>query len=87
MSTVRTEDLHVLVSFVDDVQDSSDFVVVRYTANGRPDPTFGGDGIVITSFGTGADMANALAVQTDGKILAAGEVYARFGLARYLGDI
>ncbi|TMK87203.1 MAG: hypothetical protein E6G40_06645 [Actinobacteria bacterium] len=74
-------------SFVDDTQDSSDFVLVRYTSDGRPDPTFGGDGTVITSFGTGADVANALAVQADGKMLAAGEVYARFGLARYLGDI
>src|SRR5207249_1376786 len=50
-------------SFVDDTQDSSDFVLVRYTSDGRPDPTFGGDGTVITSFGTGADVANALAVQ------------------------
>jgi len=41
---------------------------------------------VVTSFGSGADVANALAVQTDGRIVAAGEVYTRFGLARYLGD-
>ena len=73
-------------SFVDPAQDSSDFVVVRYASDGDLDPSWGGDGIVVTSFGSGADVSNALAVQPDGKIVAAGEVYTRFGLARYLGD-
>jgi len=73
-------------SFADAPQDSSDFVVVRYTPDGQQDPTWGSNGVVVTSFGSGADMANSLAVQSDGNVVAAGEVYTYFGLARYLGD-
>jgi hypothetical protein len=45
---------------------------------------FGNGGIVVTSFGTGADWAGALALQRDGKIGAAGSIYESQGLARYL---
>jgi hypothetical protein len=72
-------------SYVEPFQDSSDFVVARYRPNGRLDSRFGGDGVVLTSFGSGADGANALAAQSDAKIAAVGEVYTRFGLARHLG--
>ncbi len=39
---------------------------------GDLDSTFGGAGFVITTIGTGNDVANAVAVQTDGKIVAGG---------------
>ncbi|HEX2424412.1 MAG TPA: delta-60 repeat domain-containing protein, partial [Actinomycetota bacterium] len=49
------------------------FVVARYTAGGRLDPTFGGDGMVSTSFeARGGGAAVAVAVLAGGKILAAG---------------
>jgi len=51
---------------------NTDFALVRYTANGSLDPTFGTDGVVTTPVGTGADVAYAVAVQPDGKIVAAG---------------
>jgi uncharacterized delta-60 repeat protein len=48
-----------------------DFAVVRYTKNGSLDTTFGAAGIVLTDFGDD-DRSQAVAVQPDGKILAAG---------------
>src|SRR5262245_38181584 len=58
-------------------------------ADGDLDVTFGSGGIVITGFGGGYDFANALALQSDGKIVAAGETRSglsgprNFALARY----
>lgn len=47
----------------------TDFVVARYTANGTPDPTFGSQGSVRTP--VGAPLAD-VAIQPDGRILAVG---------------
>jgi uncharacterized delta-60 repeat protein len=62
------------------------FVVIRYDPDGSPDSTFGSGGIVTTDFG-GFDAAYAVAIQTDGKIIAAGRGGAGrdFALARYIG--
>lgn len=49
-----------------------DFAVTRFLPNGTPDPSFGTNGSVMTSFGTIKDEAYAVAVQSDGKIIAAG---------------
>ena len=50
-----------------------DFALVRYTAAGAIDPTFGSGGKVITSFGTtGSGYARGVVVQADGKIVAGG---------------
>lgn len=52
----------------------ADFAVIRYTAAGGLDTTFSGDGKQTISFGAGRqDVARAIAVQTDGKILVAGK--------------
>jgi uncharacterized delta-60 repeat protein len=53
---------------------------------GTLDPTFGGDGRVITNFTTGFDDAIGVAIQLDQKLIAAGGIGGaggRFGLARY----
>jgi uncharacterized delta-60 repeat protein len=53
--------------------DTADFALARYTADGALDHTFGGDGKVSTDFADGSDdAANAVAIQADGKIVAAG---------------
>ncbi len=51
-----------------------DFALVRFNTNGSLDATFGSGGIVVTAVGEGSDFdyANAVAIQTDGKIVAAG---------------
>jgi uncharacterized delta-60 repeat protein len=50
--------------------DHFDFALVRYDADGALDRSFGTGGRVITSFGSAT--ANAIALQPDGKIVAAG---------------
>jgi uncharacterized delta-60 repeat protein len=64
------------------------FALVRYADDGRLDDTFSSDGKVFTSFGPGEEVAADLALQTDGKLVAAGWTgdAARFALARYNGD-
>jgi uncharacterized delta-60 repeat protein len=51
---------------------NNDFCVARYNASGSLDATWNGNGKVITAIGTGADRANAMALQPDGKVLLAG---------------
>jgi uncharacterized delta-60 repeat protein len=71
---------------------SDDFVLARYTASGALDATFDRDGKVTTDFGGRSDGAGDLAIQADGKIVAAGSgVPAQvrpldFALARYNRD-
>ena len=52
-------------------QFGGDFVVARYLSNGILDGSFNGSGFVTTNFG-GVDRATAVALQPDGKIVAAG---------------
>jgi uncharacterized delta-60 repeat protein len=52
-------------------------------AAGDLDPTFGSGGKVVTSFPGGLDIANDVAVQSDGKIILAGFSGSDFALARY----
>jgi uncharacterized delta-60 repeat protein len=64
----------------------NDFALARYKPNGSLDTSFSGDGKLTTDFGTG-DAANAVVLEGDGKIVAAGRGaggggYA-FALARY----
>lgn len=70
----------------------SDLLVIRYNSDGVLDTSFGGDGIVTLDFGT-VDVAIALAIQVDGKIVVAGSTYgvsgasdAVFAIARFNPD-
>ncbi|HJO81194.1 MAG TPA: delta-60 repeat domain-containing protein [SAR202 cluster bacterium] len=63
----------------------NDFAVVRYNVDGNPDLTFGTGGTVITDLG-GGDQCRAVAIQSDGKIVAAGTFAGYFALARYQAD-
>ena len=68
---------------------NDDFAAARLTPDGALDPAFGGDGWVTTDFGS-YDVAAGLAVQADGRIVAAGWTYGPFGsefaLARYTAN-
>jgi uncharacterized delta-60 repeat protein len=64
-----------------------DFALVRYNSDGSLDPTFDGDGRVTTDYGFGSSQVHGLAIQADGKIVAAGygsSTQFDFFLARYL---
>ncbi len=63
-----------------------DFVVARFTAEGDVDPSFGEDGRAIIDFSSGPDWPASdqcfdLAVQPDGKIIAAGASHFNVGPA------
>lgn len=71
------------------VDNKEDFALVRYNANGSLDTDFGTGGKVTTDIGSDDDLANSVAIQADGKILAAGYSYGNntdFALARYNAD-
>lgn len=67
-----------------------DFAMVRYNPNGSLDSTFDGDGRVITTLSAGNDVAQAIALQPDGRVVLAGYSdmggYDNFAIARYEGD-
>ncbi len=48
-----------------------DITLLRYTIKGKPDTSFGEAGVVVTNL-TGEVRANSVALQTDGKIVVAG---------------
>jgi uncharacterized delta-60 repeat protein len=64
-----------------------DFVLVRYNRDGSIDRTFGHAGTTITDLSSGDDYLIAIALQPDGKIVAAGIAYTpqgpSFALVRY----
>ena len=78
-------------------RDIEKFAVLRYLPDGSLDRSFGHHGVVLTGFGhcdrtCGSDSAEAVALQPDGRIVAAGIGWAgdrrrwNLALARYLPD-
>ncbi|MFA5832210.1 MAG: T9SS type A sorting domain-containing protein [Bacteroidota bacterium] len=72
---------------------NGDIAVVRYTSTGALDNTFGTGGIVMTAVGPVDDIANCVAIQSDGKIIVAGSAQMSaehnsydFAVVRYNGD-
>lgn len=74
LSSVRIQsDGKLVVTGYSDVNGADDSVVVRYNANGSLDTSFNSTGKVLTDIGTATyDGANALLIQTDGKIVTGG---------------
>lgn len=66
---------------------SNDFMLARYNTDGSLDTSFDSDGIVVTPIGNSSDIAFSVAIQSDNKIIAAGNsfngVNQDFALARY----
>lgn len=71
-----------------------DFAVVRYLADGTPDPAFGGgDGKATLTVGGHSDFVSAAALQADGKIIVVGRVFtdngsgnSDMGIVRFFGS-
>ncbi len=68
-----------------------DFALARYNSDGTLDTSFGTGGKVTTDFASGSDEARSVAVQQNGKIVAAGTAFIGvtsfdFALARYNSD-
>ena len=64
-----------------------DFIIARFNANGTIDNSFGNNGYTITAIGSAGDSPLAMALQSDGKILVAGQTFngsnLDFALVRY----
>ena len=69
---------------------NTDFAVVRYNTDGSLDTTFDTDGKQTTAIGSGAEVANSVVLQGDGKIVAAGYSHngtnTDFAVVRYNTD-
>lgn len=80
----------IVVSGASTTNSELNFTLVRYNTDGSLDNTFDEDGKVITSVSDGNDFANAVAIQSDGKIVAAGIASTgsnvQFAVVRYIGD-
>lgn len=61
----------VVCGFTQMVRGTQDMVLARYNANGTLDTTWDGDGIAVTDFGA-SDVCRAMALQGNGKVVAAG---------------
>jgi uncharacterized delta-60 repeat protein len=72
-----------------DIQ-NTDFGIARYQKNGRIDSSFGVNGKIITDFAGKYDNAYSIAIQSDNKIIVAGDatenIFSDFGIARYLAN-
>jgi uncharacterized delta-60 repeat protein len=65
----------------------STFAILRYNADGSLDQSYGGTGIVRFTFNdTAHDFASALALDSSGRAVVAGDADGLFGVARLLGD-
>ena len=90
-AAVVQSDGKILVAGSIGIGAGSDFALVRYLPNGSLDPTFNGDGNndghIRTPIGAGEDVAYAIALQPDGKIVLAGSAFNGsnfdFAAARY----
>jgi uncharacterized delta-60 repeat protein len=91
------DDIHTIVQLADGrflaagtvTAANQDFALMRYNADGSLDTTFGTNGYITTDFGAD-EMANAVAVQADGKIVVAGHttggMHGDIAMARYNAD-
>jgi uncharacterized delta-60 repeat protein len=86
---IQTDGRIVAAGVTSDSDASTDFALARYNPNGSLDSSFDGDGLVITDFSSPSDGAKAVALQKDGRIVAAGFAEGQgadlgdFALARY----
>lgn len=87
LSVVVQPDGKILVAGFVEWRDNPDFALVRYNEDGSPDPQFGTKGYVRTDFGGSQDIAFAMALQPDGRIVVAGQCLVQnIAVARYMPD-
>ncbi|MDA9710809.1 fibronectin type III domain-containing protein, partial [Luminiphilus sp.] len=88
-SVAIQSDGKIMVAGFSNNGNDDDFALVRYNTDGSLDTTFGSDGKVTTAIGNDHDYANTVAIQSDGKIVAAGSSKGGnydFAIVRYNAD-
>ncbi|HXE51473.1 MAG TPA: SdrD B-like domain-containing protein, partial [Tepidisphaeraceae bacterium] len=73
-------------TFSDTTGNGYDFSIVALDSAGALDLSFGSGGRVTSEIAGGSDFIAALALQSDGKIVAAGQAFGTFAVARYNTD-
>jgi len=82
----------IVVAGDTEIGDDYDFAIARFNQDGSLDTSFSSDGLARTSITGDSDRAKAVALQPDGKLIAAGSTpgesgyYADFALARFNND-
>ena len=84
---VQSDGKIVVAGNTDSSPNNTDFALARYNANGTLDTSFDSDGLLTTDFGGSSDLGISVVVQSDGKIIVAGEsrsgTNTDFAVARY----
>jgi len=88
---VQADGKIVLAGTADYFGRNSRFALARLTSDGSLDPTFGGDGKVMTDITPSYDVLNGMALQPDGRVVVVGSVSAgsdngKIGVLRYRSD-
>ncbi|MBA3649464.1 MAG: T9SS type A sorting domain-containing protein [Chitinophagales bacterium] len=87
--SIQSDGKIVVGGFSDNGSDY-DFALARYNSDGSLDNSFDSDGKVTTDFGSVDDLGNSVVIQSDGKIVVAGQscngYTCNFALVRYNGD-
>ena len=79
---IQSDGKIIAVGVADDTAGNGDFALARYKTDGSLDTDFGGTGMVTLNF-SGTDVARAIAIQSDGMIVVAGNSDTDFAIARY----
>lgn len=83
---VSSDDKIILAGF-SSFRGTADFILRQFTADGKPDSTFGTNGSSFSDYAVSYDQANAAFLQADGKILLGGSTLGtsnnNFALIRY----
>ena len=89
-SVAIQSDGKIVLAGASDSTGHDDFALYRYNTDGSLDASFGTGGKVVTSFMSQDDVVRSVAIQSDGKIVVAGETkngtFDEFALARYNSD-
>ena len=77
----------ILVAGYSEIGDNAEFAIVRYNSTGALDNSYGSFGKIIADVSNGGnDFGNAIALDTFGRAVVAGEANGLFGVVRILGD-
>ncbi|MBL0008404.1 MAG: T9SS type A sorting domain-containing protein [Saprospiraceae bacterium] len=71
-AVVVQPDGRIVIAGETQINNQGDFAILRILPDGTPDSTFGIHGWTVTDLGTQYEFPNCVALQTDGKIVAAG---------------
>ncbi len=84
---IQSDGKIIVAGYSANANGDKDFALVRYNNDGSLDASFDSDGIITTDFSSGSeDYGMGVALQSDGKIVVAGNSSDDFAVARYNPD-